>query len=235
MGGILTIDVVRAADVVSIPEPVNGAIYDDVELQPGAGFSRWLVGYQSAGFSGKSKTSREGVSKDNEVRFFIPLDRQAVRTMLERAEDDEFIIIYRYATGPRKIFGTKDFPVLFQFDHDSGSAPTDQNGNNCKFYYSGPENSTFYNGAIASAAPGTAPSIVRYSTGEIIATLSPTDILVVNSDFAHTFSIIPGSSPTAAPAIVKWDDDEPIASLQPSDVLVVETDFDFEFEIIGSL
>lgn len=189
MGGIITIDVIRASDVTFMPDPVDGVIYTQPTIKPGAGFVRWTVGYQSAGFNGKSKASREGTSRENEIRFAIPLDRKEVRTMLERAEFDTFIVIYRYATGPVKIFGTPDLPVSFQFEHSSGTSAVEQNINNCRFYYSGPENTFFFDSETPTAPGGSPPAIVKVN-GDVVATLQPGDVLEFDTDFDFDFNIV---------------------------------------------
>ena len=186
MGGIITLDVIRKADVESIPAPINGAIYGTIVLKEGASFVRWTTRYQSAGIDSKARASREGTSKDTSLEFFISLDRQAIREMLIKAEDgDEFVVIYRYATGPTKIFGTLAAPALFSFDHKSGNQPTDANENNCRFYYSGPDNTYFFLADLPAPAVGPAPSLVKYN-GAVIAVLSPGETLEIESDFGFT-------------------------------------------------
>lgn len=189
MGGIITIDLVRVADVESIPDPVDGAIFGEVVLKAGASFARWTTGYQSAGINSKSRVSKEGVSKDNDLPFFIPLDRESIRAMLAQAEEDIFIVIYRLATGPTKIFGSLDAPVRFEFDHNSGTQFTQANGNNCRFYYTGPDNTFFYNATIPTPTPGAAPSIVKVN-GVVVATLLPGETIEFNTDFDFDFAIV---------------------------------------------
>jgi hypothetical protein len=185
MGGMITLSVIRKDDVESIPEPVDGGIYGAIVLKPGASFVTWQTRYQSAGISSRSRLSKEGSSKDTELGFIISLDRLAIKNMLLAAEEDEFIVIYRYATGPTKIFGLLEAPARFTFDHSSGKQPTDGNENNCRFYYAGPDNTYFFFGEIPAPAPGAAPAVVRYN-GEVIAVLQPGETLDIQSDFGFT-------------------------------------------------
>lgn len=185
LGGVITIDLVRKADVLSMPSPQSGAINGAVVLKAGASFVRWLVKQRSSGIASAARITREGAAKDNRLSFFISLDREEVRAMLELAEHDEFIVIYKYANGKLKIFGTLEAPVLFEFSHNSGNAPAEQNGNNCSFYYNGPDNTYFYNATAPTITPGTAPAIVNFN-GAPIASLAPGQVLNIESEFGFT-------------------------------------------------
>lgn len=105
--------------------------------------------------------------------------------MLELAEEDEFIVLFKYANGKRKLFGTLDRPVRFTFDHDAGSSFAAGNFNNCEFYFDGPSNIYFYDGNIEPAPPGANPALVRFN-GAIIAALQPGESLNIESDFGFT-------------------------------------------------
>lgn len=184
LGGILTIDVVSKSQVESIPAPVNG-IVGPVVLKEGASFVRWNVTQQSAGLSGASNATREGKSKTNNLNFFIPLDREDLRPMLEIAEHDELIVIYSHPNGKRKIIGTLEAPVQFEFSHGTGTKWADRNGNNCSFYYKGPENTFFYSGDAPVITPGPAPAVVKFN-GTVIASLAPGETLDITSDYSFT-------------------------------------------------
>lgn len=235
MGGVITLYVCRVDDVESIPDPVAKTIPGDIVFKAGAGFSRWDVTIETPRTKSTSRSSREGAAKSNSLTFFVPRDRQEVASMLDIAEDDALIAVYRDSNGNYKLFGTLDRPLTFRYDHDSGQRFADGNFYTCTFSFDGPDNIYFYSGTIEEQPAGTAPAIVQFTTGEVIASLNPSDELNVSSDFAHTFTIIPGSSSSAIPAVVKWNDGTPIASLQPGDILLVDTDFSFDFEIIGNL
>jgi hypothetical protein len=232
IGGVLEIYVARKDDIDSIPAPIRKVIPDDIVFKAGAGFVKWETTFETSSFKSTGNYSREGASRNNVLEFTFPFDTELIRPMLEQAEDDELIVLYKFA-NKTKIFGSLESPVKFQFSHDTGENISDGNFNKGRFYSTGPDNSFFYSGTIDEAPSSTGTSRVEFSTGELIALLSPTDILVVSSDFTHTFTLIPGTG-SALPAIVKWDTDEPIASLMPGDTLIVDTEFSFDFEIIST-
>jgi len=232
LGGVLKLSIARKDDIESIPDPVAKVIPGDIVFKAGAGFITWQVTMESMQALSDSRSSREGPSRHNRIGFVVPKDRYDLAAMFAQAEEDEFIVFYTDSNGTGKLFGLLDSPVRFSINHDSGKNFSDGNFYDAEFYFQGPDNRYFYGGLISEAPPGTGSSIVKFSSGEIIATLNPSDILVVSSDFSHTFTLYPGSGPSGVPAIIKWDDDTPIASLQPGDILVVDTDFSFDFETI---
>lgn len=235
MGGVLTLYVCSASDVLTIPDPVAKVIPGDIVFKAGAGFVRWDVTLESPRIKSTSRSSREGSAKSNRLTFMVPRDRQDIASMFDMAEDDTLIVVAKDGNGTVKLFGTPDSPLIFRYDQDSGQQFANGNFYSCEFSFDGPDNIYFYTGALQAQPAGTAPSIVQFSTGELIASLNPSDELIVSSDFAHSFTLVPGTSASAAPALVKWDDGSLIASLQPGDTLVVDTDFSFDFEIIGSI
>lgn len=232
IGGVIQLQVARAADVISVPDAVAGLIIGDISFQPGTGFVSWECRLESANMRSRSNASREGSVKSNSLPFIIPKDTQAVKAQLDQAEDDEFILLYRDSNGSQVLYGTPEAPLRFRYDHLSGGSFDSLNAYEAEFYYEGPDNRSFYQGAITTPPPGDGPSTVQYVDGTLIATLNPSDQLVLTSDFEHTFSIIPGPGPAGTPAIVKWSTGTIIASLQPGDILIVDTDFTFDFEII---
>lgn len=234
IGGIIQLQVARAADVVSIPHPVAGVIAGDITFQLGRGFVTWDCILETGKIKSASRSSREGAIKSNSLEFLVPKDRQSIKYQLDLAEEDELIVVYKDSNGTQFLFGTKENPVRFEYDHESGAGFSNLNNYGCRFFYDGPDNRYFYDGAIATPTPGTGTSTVQFASGELIALLNPSDELIVSSDFDHTFTLYPGSAIPGAPALVKWDDDTLIASLQPGDILIVDTDFTFDFEIIES-
>ncbi|HEY3406434.1 MAG TPA: hypothetical protein VGK59_23765 [Ohtaekwangia sp.] len=235
LGGILILKVARKDDIESIPDPVGSIISGNIVFKAGKGFVTWEATLESVRSQSNSRANREGTSRQNRITFTVPKDDALIKAQLDQAEGDEIIILITDGNGNNKLFGQLDLPVKLEYDHDSGATFGNLNHYQCSINYQGPNNIFFYSGAVTPQPAGTSPAIVQFSTGELIASLNPSDVLVVSSDFTHTFTQYPGSSPSGIPAIVKWDDDTPIASLQPGDILVVETDFDFDFEIVGSL
>lgn len=189
LGGVLTIEVARAADIETIPDPVDDQIFGDVTFLPGRGFHSWQVSLESASADVRSRPSIHGTSEDTTVPFIIPKNKPDILTMLRRAVDDTFIIIITDANGSRKMFGQKHAPVKLRFDSTSGKSQADLNHYRCEFYCSAPENLFHYNGNIAAAPPGAAPVILRVN-GVVMAVAYAGQIIDVDTDFEFDFNII---------------------------------------------
>ena len=189
LGGILFLKIARAADIASIPDPVAGVVYGDIEFKPGKGFVTWEVTPDTSSADSRSRRAREGASKTNRIPFFIPKDRASIRAMLEQAEQDELIVVYTDANGKQKIFGQLDTPVQFEFDHSSGKRGDDLNHYDCNFFYEGPDNMYEYNGAVPTPPAGSAPAIVTVN-GTVVASLQPGDTLNFDTDFDFDFQIV---------------------------------------------
>jgi len=183
MGGIVQLRIARKASIASMSEPVSGIIYGDIEFEEGQGWAVWDVTLETARARGDERNSREGAYKSNRLEFSIPKDRPGIKYMLDQAEADEFIILYKDSNAQNKIFGTLETPVRFEYGHDSGQAFGDRNEYACRFYYDGPDNRFDYNGIISAAPAGTPPSIVRFN-GAVIAILNSGDILDITSDYS---------------------------------------------------
>lgn len=183
MGGLVQIQVARKADIASIPVPVAGVIYGNITFNGSAGWVTWNVLLQSAQLRSAENTTREGSAKSKSLEFVISKDSSVKRAMLELAERDEFVVLYRDANGRQKLFGLPHAPVRFVFNHDTGRQFSDLNGYSCRFYYKGPENEYVYNGAISTPPAGAAPAVV-YFNGQAIASLAPGQSLYINSDYS---------------------------------------------------
>lgn len=189
LGGLLEIRVARKSDFDAIPDPVDGIIYGDVTFKGGKGWSIWRVTQNTSEFSGRARDSQEGEYKTNSIDFVIPKDRATIRKMLQLAQDDEHIILYKDKNGNNKIFGTLDDPAYFRYSHRSGSNTSSRNGYECEFFAEGPDNSFFYYGEIATAPAGTAPAIVSVN-GVTVASLSPGAAINFDTDFDFDFEIV---------------------------------------------
>jgi hypothetical protein len=185
LGGIITMQVIRASDVQSMGEPVNGIIYDTIVLKEGKAFVNWSAILESARVRNTSRTTREGSSRQVPLNFMLPKDRPGIKAQLDQAEADEFIVLYTDTNGTQKIFGTLETPVRFEYDHDTGASFSNLNAYDCRFYYTGPDNLFHYNGTIPVPVPGSAPAVVRYN-GVAIASLAPGETLNIESDFGFT-------------------------------------------------
>lgn len=189
VGGVIEIKVARIADIISIPAPVNGAVIGNITFKPGTGFLEWKVTHGTSSIKSTSQVSREGTYKGNSLPFIIPRDDEEIRPMLDLAEDDEFIILFKYSYGKQKIFGSLESPVGFRYNHDSGAKIEDGNFYECEFYYTGPDNLYHYDGSISTAPPGPSPAVVIVN-GTTIASLQPGETIIFDTDFDFNFTIV---------------------------------------------
>ena len=186
LGGLIDLKVVRKADVLSIPDPVNGVVYGNITFKPGiTGFVVWAATLDTANMESRGGRTREGERKDNRLRVQIPKDNAALRFMLEQATKDEFILLYKDAAGNQKLAGLLHAPMRFTFDHSSGSSFADGNFFTGLFYFEGPDNTYFYNGTAGSPPVGPAPVVVYYNDAAI-AVLTAGQELRLYSDFGFT-------------------------------------------------
>jgi hypothetical protein len=88
IGGLIEIQVARKAEVASIPAPVDGVVYGDIEMVGAAGFVTWQPSAINFGSDSAGKQSREGTSKGNIIRLLFPKDRATLRAMFEQATED---------------------------------------------------------------------------------------------------------------------------------------------------
>jgi len=189
MSGVVSLQVVRKADVVAIPTPVLGVIYGDITFAAGGGLVAWQPTSQTINLQSSNSQTAHGNAKENVLPFVLPKDNPTIRRQLELAENDELIVVYADGNGKTKIFGSLDRPVRFRFDHDTGKDSGSRNGYLCEFYYSGPENNFFYEGTTPAPPASGAPVLVKWqnSLGIItIATAYPGEVVTINSDFDYT-------------------------------------------------
>lgn len=183
LAGLVQIQLVRKADVIAIPAPVNGVIYGDITLAPGAAFVSWQCKLETPRITTEDQTGREGSSKRNTLRLTIPKDRSDLRHMFSLMANDEFIVMFS-ENAKRKLFGQLHAPVRFSWNHDSGAALDSLNAYECQFYYTGPDNIFFYD-AAAPAPGGAAPVVVSFN-GVPIASLTPGQTLNIISEYDYT-------------------------------------------------
>lgn len=185
LAGLLQLQVCRAADIVSIPEPVNNVIYGNIVFAPGAGMALWEVTLESPKIESRKTVTKEGTTTRNTLPFSIPKDSATVGDMLRRMEQDEFIVLFKYTNGDQKIFGLKHAPVQFSFDHNSGDSFSSKNAYECQFYYQGPDNIFFYPGTAGTPPTGPAPVVVTLN-GQPWFSANPGQTVNVESDFDFT-------------------------------------------------
>ncbi|MCZ8353949.1 MAG: hypothetical protein O9340_04390 [Cyclobacteriaceae bacterium] len=185
LGGLIDLKVCRKSEIESLPDAVNGVVYGSIVLKAGAvGFVTWQATLETPNVQSRGQRTREGEAKRTQLRLNIPVDSAEVHQQLEQATQDEFILLYTDAGGRTKIAGTLDAPFLFTFDHDTGSRMADGNFFNASFFYDGPDNIYFYNGA--ALPPPTAGNAVVYFNDAPIAVLAPGQELRIYSEFGFT-------------------------------------------------
>jgi hypothetical protein len=189
LGGVTELRVARTADIESMPEPVHGVMYGDITFKAGKGWALWKVTQTSARFAGQARNSQEHVWKDNSLAFVIAKDRVAVRRMLDLAQEDTLVALYKDGNGAVKVYGSLDEPVRFRYTAQSGAGPGQRNEYACELWSEGADNTWFYNGDIESAPAGTPPAIVRLGDGTLLATLAPGETFVITSGFTFGFRI----------------------------------------------
>lgn len=163
MGSIVELRVARAGDISDMNDPIDGVVYGDIDFIGDASFVLWRATSQTIGIQSSTRDSQEGNFKTSSLPFFISKDRDDIKAMLELAEDDLFVVLYKDANGKSKLFGNVNEPVRFKYDYNSGTGNGSRNGYQCQFYYEGPNNICFYDGDTPSPPSGPAGVLVRYN------------------------------------------------------------------------
>lgn len=185
----MSLQIVRAADVESIPTPVGGVIYGQVVFKAGAGWTIWEVSMESANVASTDRQSIHGHLKNNRLPFSVPKDRAGIKHQFELASEDEFIVTYVDGNGIRKLLGSLEAPLRFAFNHSTGSRFADSNAYSCSFFFEGPDNINEYPGTADPAPAGAAPAIVRVN-GVVVASLAPGEVINFDTDFDFDFAIV---------------------------------------------
>ncbi|NVJ47303.1 MAG: hypothetical protein HWE07_09250 [Cytophagia bacterium] len=196
-----SIKLVRSKDVAVFPAIIAGKITDEIELNEGAGWVEWFCTSQTAGVRSRHIDGSEGNARALGLDFVISKDTSVKASQLERATDDSFIVLFRDANGQLKVFGTKERPVRFKFDMTTGNNTRALNGFSCSFYYSGPDNTTYYMAEDPEVLDpdSSAPVVIQWNDGvtiQTIAVVQAGDVVRINSDFDYnSFEINPVINP----------------------------------------
>jgi hypothetical protein len=185
-GGLIDLRIIRKADVLAIPEPVNGVVYGPITFKPGVtGFVVWKATLDTSSVESRGQTTREGEKKDTRLKVTLPKDSPALRTMLEQATADEFICLYTDGSGQQKVVGLLHAPLRFTYNHNTGARLADGNFYEGTFYCEGPDNTYFYSGTAGTPPTGPA-NVVWYHNDVAQAVITPGNELRTYSDFGFT-------------------------------------------------
>lgn len=194
IGGLVQLQVVRAADISAIQDPEGDTIYGNISLNADVGWQIWRSTSETMEVVAQNQDGQEGDYKNISLPFFLPKDRPGLKQMLDLAESDEFVVLYKDGNGNQKLFGTPDRPVIFKYNHNTSAAHEGRNGYECRFEYAGPDNIYFYDGSVTAPPAGPAPTILRIN-GVVQLTAPAGSIIDVNTEFKITdFKISNGVS-----------------------------------------
>jgi len=194
LSGLQSLQVIRSADVDAYPDAFEAIAQEEITFQPGREWVRWVATYSTIGFSTRAEDSQEGMNSAKELPFVIPRHSQAITQMLLKAEKDTFIVLFTDFNGQRYLFGSKEKPVRFAFDMNTGTG-SDRNQYSCRFYSDSYDNLLIYPPTFGdgSAAVDACPSVIIRSgsaDGPILAIVPAGATMVINSPYSFGYQII---------------------------------------------
>jgi len=194
LGGVRRILVSRAEDVSEYPEGYEGIAQSELVFVEGRDWISWAATYSTAGFFRRSEDTQEGVSGGKELSFVIPRHDQEFTRMLRKAERDEFVVLFEDFNGQRYLFGSKDKPVRFSFDQQTGSG-RDRNQYACRFYSDSPGNNLIYPLAFGEGETdfSSCPAVVirrGSSEGPVLAIAAAGSTVVIVSPYSYGYQLI---------------------------------------------
>ncbi len=89
----------------------------------------------TAQFGGEHQNSDEGGLKNNNLKLLYPGDGIMVPGLLLEIENKRGVVIYEYASGIKKIFGSIDNPVLVSFSFQEKAYAVNFNHRDTKLPY----------------------------------------------------------------------------------------------------
>jgi hypothetical protein len=128
-GGVVSLYLIEADQVVSIPEPVNGTIPVDIIVEAGSGFKKFEFA------PGTCKLSHPAVGEDGSASFDTLIDvvldgDDDVRfELFNQMLNGRFIAIVDNSSKNMKVVGTLRAPLLLrQVGYDGGADNPERNG-----------------------------------------------------------------------------------------------------------
>jgi hypothetical protein len=134
LGGVYLLRFIPKTDVSSIALPIKGRVCEPVVLNAGA---CWYEFYGTEG----TKNLKEDQQPSEHGDFFklklsgsTPKIRTSISDTLNEMKDKEFIIDCIDNNGHRRLLGTINEPLRFQFTSDTGNSAPNKNAYTFEFY-----------------------------------------------------------------------------------------------------
>ena len=125
IGSIIKLWYVPVDDVTNMSRPIHD--YGGITL---AANKQWLEFYfspQSGSYKVKFKPGPKGSFFESKITGMTPRQDVNLNTSINQMCNTAFLCKILDANGSYRIIGTKDFPLRFAFDFDSGKKPADKN------------------------------------------------------------------------------------------------------------
>jgi hypothetical protein len=193
LSGLKYIRIIRSADVSEFPEIYEGIAQEQIAFVAGRSWVEWVATYTTSSFSSRSEDSQEGMASVKELPFVIPQHSGEITRMMAKAERDTFVILFEDFNGVRWLFGSKEKPVRFAFDIQSGNG-RDRNQYACRFYSDSPGNLAIYPHTLGEGETdfSSCPSVVirrGATTGPIIGIVPAGGTMVITSPYSFGYFI----------------------------------------------
>lgn len=193
VSGLKPIKLVRADDIETYPDSYEYIAQSEIVFKAGKDWTAWVASYRTSGFTTRATDTEEGMNAAQELNFIVPRHSQEKTTMFKKAESDSFVLLFEDQNGQRYLFGSKEKPVRFAFDMQTGSGG-DRNQYACRFYSDSPGNFLIYPLTFGegetdfSACP---PVTVRRgsTTGPVLAVAPAGSTLVILSPYSLGYQI----------------------------------------------
>lgn len=144
IGGVNSFKFIEAKHIVSMHQPLGGAIHTAPQLAAG---SAWREAYCTLGtmyLKEESQKSEHGTYHNKEFGGIVPKDRPEVLELLDFLKDEKFVIDCIDNNGQRKLVGTPDEPLSLETGHDTKPDVSGRNEYKIVFKGEGVNKSPFY-------------------------------------------------------------------------------------------
>ncbi len=194
LSGLQSLLVIRSEDVATYPEAFEGVAQEEITFESGRDWLRWFATYSTSAFSTRAEDSMEGMNAAKELPFVIARHSAAITQMLRKAEKDTFIVLFTDFNGQRYLFGSKEKPVRFTFDMNTGTG-SDRNQYTCRFYSDSHDNLLIYPASFGDGDTdfSSCPAVIirlGSSEGPVLAIAPAGSTVVINSPYSIGYQII---------------------------------------------